>query len=179
MRKIENKFSKEVEQKVTNIPGWGFDADPENNPTYPMKHYNGADHQRLNYPRVSQQPIEAEILHSNERPEITRVFGTSTPPTGLSGMLRRYAFKFSEGSSAHWLTLLLADRINVVEGIAEDFSRGKIPNIFQEKGLRSEWKFNRKGVIKNIGITVGIVALATTFLIYKNQKNRSHKLAER
>src|SRR5205085_5410879 len=60
-----------------NIPGWGMEADPENDPTYPMKHYNGADHERLNYEKAPQQPIDIEMLHTIERPGVTRVFGTS------------------------------------------------------------------------------------------------------
>lgn len=56
---------------------------------------------------------KVEILRSNERPGLTPVFGTSTPPSGLSGMLRRAAFKFSENDLRHWLILLFADRVNV------------------------------------------------------------------
>ena len=44
-----------------HIPGWGMDADPENDPTYPMKHWNGADHQRFNYEKPPQQPIESSL----------------------------------------------------------------------------------------------------------------------
>jgi len=33
------------------IPGWGMDSDPENEPTYPMKNYTGDDHNRINYER--------------------------------------------------------------------------------------------------------------------------------
>src|SRR5689334_13052187 len=78
--------------RVKDIPGWGMDADPENDPTYPMKHRTGADHDRLNYEKAPQQPIDREILHSIERPGVTRVFGTSTPPSGLSGVVRRFAY---------------------------------------------------------------------------------------
>ena len=42
-------LDREIANKPKNIPGWGIDADPENDPTYPMKHGNGADHERLNY----------------------------------------------------------------------------------------------------------------------------------
>ncbi len=63
-----------------NIPGWGIDADPENEPTYPMKNYTGDDHNRINYERSSQQPLTVEILQSNERPAPTAVFGTTVPP---------------------------------------------------------------------------------------------------
>src|SRR5688500_2470274 len=115
--------------KFSHIKGWGIDADPENEPTYPMKKYTGDDHRRLNYERVEQQPVDVEILKSNERPAVTSVFGTSTPPSGLSGVIRRFAFRFSEGSLAHWFPLILADRINAIEGIIEDIGNGHIPNI--------------------------------------------------
>ena len=117
-----------------HIKGWGIDANPENEPTYPMKKYNGADHERLNYQRPEQQPVDMEILQSNERPNVTAVFGTSSPPSGVSGAIRRFAFKFSEGSAGHWFSLILADRINVIEGILDDIKRGHVPNIIAERG---------------------------------------------
>ena len=73
-----------LEEKFSHIKGWGIDADPENEPTYPMKKYTGDDHRRLNYERAEQQPVDVEILMSNERPAVTTVFGTSTPPSGIS-----------------------------------------------------------------------------------------------
>lgn len=165
-----------VDRKIANepkdIPGWGIDADPENDPTYPMKHWTGADHDRLNYERPPQQPIKGEILHSNERPGVTRVFGTSVPPRGLSGMLRRYAFRFSEGSSGHWMTLILADRVNAVEGIIEDLARGHVPNIFAERGWNAEWKYNRNGLIKKVAVTVAVTTLVAIWLFRKNKKSR-------
>src|SRR3954462_7823043 len=118
--KTDSQYFKEMADRYKDIPGWGIDADPENDPTYPMKHYNGADHERLNYEKAPQQPVDMEILQSVERPTITRVFGTSTPPKGLSGMIRRFAYKYSEATLAHWMTLILADRINVWEGWMED-----------------------------------------------------------
>jgi hypothetical protein len=161
---------RKIANRHTEIEGWGIDADPKNNPTYPMKHYTGADHERLNYERVSQQPVTIEILHSNERPAVTRVFGTSTPPRGLSGMLRRYAFNFSESSSGHWLTLLLADRVNVVEGIVDDLKHGHVPNIIAEKGWRAEWKYNRKGAIKSLAMGLAITTAAVTLIVYSRRK---------
>src|SRR4051812_30047640 len=77
-------------QKYRHIKGWGIDADPENEPTYPMKKYTGDDHKRTNYKRPVQQPIDIEVLHSNERPNISATFGTVSPPSGLSGVLRRF-----------------------------------------------------------------------------------------
>lgn len=174
--KVPGDLDRRIADNYKHIEGWGIDADPENDLTYPMKNYTGADHDRLNYDRAPQQPQNIEILRSNEHPTVTRVFGTSSPPSGLSGILRRYAFKFSEGSSGHWLTLILADRINVVEGLIDDFAHGHIPNIFAERGWNAEWKYNRKGVVKNLVITT---AVASGLLIYlANRKNGRKKLQE-
>ena len=132
-----------IAEKQSQIKGWGIDADPKNEPTAPIKKYTGDDHKRLDYARPEQQETDIEILKSNERPSLPSVFGTSSPPSGLSGMLRRFAYRFSESSFVHWIPLLLADRINVVEGIIDDLGRGHIPNIIKERGWTAEWKYNR------------------------------------
>jgi hypothetical protein len=159
----------DLASRYTHIKGWGVDADPENEPTYPMKKYTGDDHRRLDYPRPEQQPVNIEVLHSNERPGVTAVFGTSTPPSGLSGLVRRYAFRYSEGSFGHWIPLLVADRINVAEGIIDDLSHGHIPNIFAEKGWKAEWKHNPKGLVKKVLIGAAITT-ALVVLIYRKNK---------
>lgn len=156
-----------------NIPGWGMDADPENEPTYPMKNYTGDDHNRIKYERADQQPESVEMLMSNERPAISRVFGTTVPPAGLSGMIRRYAFQHSEDRYRHWIPLILADRINVVEGLIEDLSKGKIPNIPNERGWRVEWKHNPKGMVIKASIAVTVGLLVCYSLCSKNNKKKS------
>ena len=146
----------------TGVKGWGVDADPENDPTYPMRTRENEQHKGYSWERPPQQPASVEVLHSNERPNLSAVFGTSTPPAGLSGMIRRFAFNYSESAYAHWLPLMLADRVQVVEGVLEDFSQGKIPNIFGELGWKAEWKHNRAGLLTKIGIgaAVGLAAFA-------------------
>ena len=156
-----------------HIPGWGIDADPENDPTYPMKQWNGADHQRFNYEKPQQQqPIDVEVFHSIERPGVSRVFGTSTPPSGLSGMIRRFAFRYSESTYMHWVPLVLADRINVVEGYIEDLLHGTIPNPFAERGWQAEWKYNRKGLVQNIVIGAAVTAGVIVLLSQKKKKRK-------
>jgi hypothetical protein len=171
---IENNLDSIVDERVKNIEGWGIDADPENDPTFPMKQKILNGEQSLNYVRPPQQLTNTEILHSNERPGFTSVFGTSSPPSGLSGRLRRYAFRFSEGSSAHWLTLILADRVNVVEGIVDDIRHGHFPNLIKERGLMAEWKYNRVAAIKKIATGVAVTAAIISVMIYK-RKNRKLK----
>lgn len=144
----------------SKVKGWGVDADPENDPTYPMKHRNNGEHAGYSWERPSQQSSDVEVLHSNERPNLTAAFGTSTPPAGVSGMLRRYAFKYSESSYAHWLPLMAADRVAVVEGIVSDLKHGHIPNIPGELGLKAELQHNRKEFL-----TRAIVGAVITYAV--------------
>jgi hypothetical protein len=153
-----------------HIKGWGIDADSENEPTYPMKHYTGDDHERSNYEKASQQPIDVEILHSNERPSVSAVFGATVPPSGLSGVVRRFAFRYSENSLKHWFTLVLADRINMIEGIVTDIKQGHPPKIFSEMGWKAEWKYNKKGAAKKVAVATGVSIL---LLMYFKNKKRS------
>jgi hypothetical protein len=152
----------------THINGWGIDADPLNEPTYPMKKYTGDDHNRSNWLRPALQQEDDTVLKSNERPQVSAVFGSSVAPSGWSGKLRRYAFNFSESSYGHWLPLLLADRVNVVEGIMDDLKNRYVPNIFLEKGWKSEWKHNRKHMVVNIIATIAM----TTFVIMTFRRKR-------
>ena len=145
------------------IKGWGVDADPKNDPTYPMKYRNNGEHAGYSWARPPQQPITIEILHSNERPNVTSVFGTSTPPSGLSGVIRRIAFRYSESSYGHWLPLMLADRVSVVEGFLGDLKHGHVPNTFAERGWKAEWKHNRTSLVRRILVRVVLVSAAIAY----------------
>ena len=151
-----------TEKDPSQIEGQGVDADPNNDPTYPMKHRTDGEHAGYAWERPQQQPISVEVLHSNERPDVTAVFGTSTPPSGPSGAIRRLAFRYSESSYGHWLPLMLADRVGVVEGYLEDLSRGHVPNVFAERGWKAEWKYNRISLVRRIlvGAALGSAAVA-------------------
>ena len=153
-----------------DIPGWGADIDPENEPTYPMKNYTGDDHKRLDYVRSEQQAIDVELLKSNERPVLPAVFGNSVPPSGISGAIRRWAFRHSEDRYRHWIPLIIADRINVVEGLIDDFRKGKLPNIFLEKGLRAEIRYNAPRLTRKIAITMVLGAIVLKVLKQRSKK---------
>ena len=153
------------------IPGWGVDADPENDPTDPSREREKDDHSG-EWARPPVQSSDVEILQSIEHKRRPAVFGTSTPPSGLSGMLRRGAFKYSESHWAHWLMLMGADRVNMVEGIVQDLARAKIPNIPAEMGMRSEWKHNRKGLVTKLAVTAAIGAAAFALFKWSDSRDR-------
>lgn len=106
----------------SHIPDWGVDLDPHKRPAVPMER-TPPRLEGLHWDRPAQQPQTVEILHSIERPGITPVFGTSVPPSGVSGWIRRRAFRRSESDLRHWMLLLLADRVNVAEGMVDDVRR--------------------------------------------------------
>jgi hypothetical protein len=154
----------------TNIQGWGTDLDQKNRPAVPMwskpKEGTGA-HWKI----PERQQVRFKEFHSIERPGMTAVFGATVKPSGLSGLIRAFAFKFGEAEFTHWLALLFADRVNMVEGIFSDLLRGHIPNFYKEMGLGAELKYNRQAVVKK-AVVVGVFAAAavTLFMIVKNSK---------
>lgn len=146
----------------STVPGWGVDADPSNDPTWPMRERAEVDDHGLTWERPPLQPERVEILRSVEHDRTPAVFGTSCPPRGLSGVIRRRAFAFSESQWAHWLLLILADRIDMLEGVGEDLAQGRPPDLFREMGLAAEFRHNRPAFVRRLtivavtGVAVGM-----------------------
>jgi hypothetical protein len=166
---VMNLPARQTPVDTATVPGWGVDADPGNNPTYPMRHIEDQTSRGLSWTRPSQQQPDVEILQSIEHNRLPAVVGTSTPPSGVSGALRRYAFRRSESDWWHWLLLMGADRINVVEGVVGDLARGKIPNIPAEMGASAEWRHNRKGFVLKTGAL--LMAGAAVFVALRRREH--------
>jgi len=147
----------------SQVEGWGVDVNPKNDPTYPMKHRTDGEHAGYSWERPPQQPVNTEILRSIERPNVTSVFGTSTPPSGLSGVIRRIAFRYSESSYGHWLPLMLADRVSIVEGILDDLKHGHLPNVFAERGWKAEWRYNRTSLVRRVLVRVLLITAVIAY----------------
>lgn len=156
MKKTQNNFS--------HINGWGIDADPLDVPNYPIKKRTENDNKGMIWERPAQQAQLVEILHSNERPGMPAVFGTPHPPAGLSGKLRRWAFGFSESHAMHWIALLMADRVQIMEGIADDLNNGHVPNLFDEHGGKAELKHNAAGFAGKVICTVAVVGVVLALM---------------
>ena len=167
-------FKKSEEADYSHIKGWGIDADPENDPVYPMKNRTNEEHDGYAWERPEQQNDNVEMLKSVERPNLTAVFGTASPPEGLNGKLRRFAFKYSESSYGRWLPLVLADRVGEVEGIIDDLKKGHVPNIFAERGWSSEWKHNRTSFLLKIAAVAAVAAVAVTVLSSDKDKDEDN-----
>jgi hypothetical protein len=132
-------------QLRARIPGWGADLDPRDRPSVPQERFapevTGA---HWDYPelQVERRPRERSIEHA----WLTPVFGTSTPPKGLSGRLRRFSYvKFSEARAAHWLILLAADRVDALESTLASFATRRPDNPITETGVLSEFSHHPIG----------------------------------
>jgi len=144
------------------VVGWGVDADPDNDPTWPMRDRSKDDGPGMAWTPPAAQVADVEVLQSVEHLRRPAVVGQSTPPSGLSGLIRRKAFGFSESQWGHWLMLMLADRVNTVEGVLDDVVRGRPPNLLVEMGVvkRSRSKEAAVATAAVLGLGVALVVLA-------------------
>jgi hypothetical protein len=64
---------------------------------------------------IPRQESTPSVFVGVEVGRLTPVFGTAVPPRGLSGLVRRAAYKIPEHKGKRWMLLMLADRIDVQE----------------------------------------------------------------
>ncbi|MEZ2353371.1 hypothetical protein [Caballeronia sp. RCC_10] len=143
-------------EDLQRIPGWGSDLDHKNRPAIPMER-TPPRFIHVPHGQPVQQAQTVEVFYSPERPGITPLFGTAQPPKWLSGAIRRVAYKLPENDLRHWLMLIAADRVNVVEGIVDDLRRGYVPNVLGEMGIRSELRHNPAGLVRKALIATAVV----------------------
>ena len=138
------------DQLRARIPGWGADRDLRDRPSVPRElrlepRENGA-HWEFPERQPETWPRERSIEHAF----LTPVFGTSCPPRGLSGVIRRLAYaRYSEGRAAHWLLLLGADRVDAIESHLRSFATLHPDNPVTETGVLSE--LSHHGVTSRVG----------------------------
>lgn len=131
------------------IPGWGADLDPADRPSYPKLRLDpGLSGAHWEFPE--RQPEKWPRERSIEHQMLPPVFGTSTPPHGLSGVIRKVAYaRYSEARAAHWLLLIAADRVDVAESALRSFATLRPDNPITQTGVLSEAKAH--GVRSRLG----------------------------
>src|SRR5688572_26941776 len=129
--------SRSADELRATIPGWGADLDPRDRPSVPRERLDlPATGAHWSYPDT--QPAgyrERSIEHA----KLTPVFGTAQPLKGLSGLIRRAAYeRFSEGRLAHWLLLVLGDRVDAMESHLASFATLRPDNPITQTGILAE-----------------------------------------
>ena len=105
------------DMKIANDSSFraAVDASPEQRPGIPMELEPPRPMGSAHWKEPERQPDPGNVLKRRGLPELTPVFGVTVPPRGLSGMMRRAAYSIPEHRTLHWLTLLLADRVDALE----------------------------------------------------------------
>jgi len=132
--------AEDSDQLRARIPGWGSDLDPKNRPAVPREVFDPHPYGAVwDYPDRQQEkwPRERSIEHE----QLTPVFGTSCPPRGLSGAIRKFSYRrYSEGRAAHWLLLIAADRVDSVESRIRSLASRHPDNPITETGVLAEFR---------------------------------------
>ena len=111
----------DIDALRARIPGWGADLDPADRPAFPREQPGIATGAHWDLPE--QQPEHGERERSVEHERLTPVFGTAQPLHGAAGAIRRRAYRrYSEGQAAHWLLLILADRVDAATAHLRSFA---------------------------------------------------------
>jgi hypothetical protein len=153
------------------IPGWGADLNKEDRPSVPkLKFLETGAHWDFPERQPEKWPRERSVEHRF----LTPVFGTAQPPRGLSGAMRKFAYRFSEGRTAHWMILLYADRVDAGEHHLRSLLSLRPDNPITESGIKAEFthngirsRFGRKRVdVKHMWIDPVIVAGPWILAVY-------------
>ncbi len=137
-----------LDEVRARVPGWGVDLDYDERTSVPMEDFDpGATGAHWTFPE--RQPERWPRERSPEHAMVTPVFGTACPPRGISGAIRRYAYTLGEGKSSHWLLLMAADRVDVLESSIESALKGHPDNPLSETGVIAEFK--RHGIRSRFG----------------------------
>lgn len=138
------------EELRARIPGWGVDADPNDRPSFPRERFDpGGTGAHWEFPERQEQhwPRERSVEHAF----VTPVFGTSCPPKGLSGAMRKLSYaRYSEARAAHWLLLLAADRVDAAESHLRSFLSRRPDDPVTQSGILSERR--RHGIRSRYGV---------------------------
>ncbi|HEY0023444.1 MAG TPA: hypothetical protein VGB24_11055 [Longimicrobium sp.] len=128
-----------LEEVRRTVPGWGVDLNYDERTAVPMEDFDpGATGAHWDFPE--RQPEKWPREMSPEHGMLPPVFGTACPPKGISGAIRKYAYTLGEGKTSHWMLLMAADRIDVIESSVESAVRGQPDNPLSESGVIAEFK---------------------------------------
>jgi hypothetical protein len=138
-----------AEELRARIPGWGADLDPADRPSVPRELTDGRP-DGVHWDVPDDQPERTPRERSIEHARLTPVFGTTCPPRGVSGAIRKVAYaRYSEGRAAHWLLLLAADRVESKAAAARSMLSRRPDNPVTETGVVGELR--RGGLSSRFG----------------------------
>ena len=111
---MTTSIDSDLTNAATNLEhGRGSDKNPWQRPGVPQE--------QPPQPLASAHWLEPERQMAETTPlvgrglKLTPVFSTAIPPRGVSGAMRRVAYRLPDYKARRWLLLMLADRVDVLE----------------------------------------------------------------
>lgn len=90
---------------------WGVDLDRSRRPGVPMERPPQLM-KNAKFPIERQQGPSTAFMHGRTNKSMPPVFGTTHPPHGLSGVIKKWAATMPDHKPAFWLLKLLSDRVD-------------------------------------------------------------------
>jgi hypothetical protein len=109
---IQRRSGYQSLQPVQRPPHWGVDRDPGRRPGVPMMRRDPQPFPNARFPPERQAGRPAAPKHGRANKPMPPVFGTATPLRGLSGLVRRLAYRYPDHAPRHWLLKMAGDRVD-------------------------------------------------------------------
>ncbi|HYZ89545.1 MAG TPA: hypothetical protein VE620_09640, partial [Myxococcales bacterium] len=98
-----------------NEPVYGSDLPGPSRPGVPMETQPRPLTPTVHWRDPERQPPNPRVTKRRELTQLTPVYSSALPPRGISGVLRRAAYRIPESHPQHFMLLMLADRVDVLE----------------------------------------------------------------
>lgn len=95
-------------------PGWGFDRAPQARPGVPREWTPHPDPGAHWITPEWQRSGERRAIEGSGLRRVTPVFGTAQPAHGVSGLVRRLAYRYPDYRVRRWFLLVAADRVEAL-----------------------------------------------------------------
>ncbi len=109
---VQRQPGNQALQPVARPAHWGVDLDRSRRPGVPMER-KPEPWPHTRFPPERQRGEPSSPRHGRPNKPMPPVFGTSEPLHGLSGLVRRLAYRYPDHLPRHWMLLLLGDRVEV------------------------------------------------------------------
>jgi hypothetical protein len=109
---VQQKSGDQAIQEPRKPPYAGVDLDPARRPGVPRMRKDPRPWPNTLYPPERQPGEPAVPKHGRPNKPMPPVFGTAVPLHGLSGAIRKLAYRYPDHYPRHWLLKMLGDRVD-------------------------------------------------------------------
>jgi hypothetical protein len=109
---VQRRSAYQALQPVQRPSYWGVDLDRGRRPGVPKMRASPQPWPNTRFPPERQHGTPSSPKHGRPNKPMPPVFGTALPPRGLSGAIRKLAYRYPDHKPRHWLLKMLGDRVD-------------------------------------------------------------------